>query len=201
MKKKEFDQFEEFDESEGFEVVAPECVPVTEAEAFEYLDNHVPLEVRREAVQMTGDEFASDQHFGLGMWIRNNWIYGADTDDPDVKQRYRQCRAMLAGGKADDELMMLVFNADMASSDFLERYHDHLMSFVAFDAPVISVRRKPVKCRHCGGKVAPVVYGEPGPEMMEAADRGEVVLGGCCIRADGPDYQCPVCGQRYAKDR
>ena len=92
-------------------------------------------------------------------------------------------------------------NADMASSDFLERCQDHRMSFAAFDAPVISVRRKPVKCRHCGGKVAPVLYGEPGPEMMEAADRGEVVLGGCCIRTDGPDYQCPVCGQRYAKDR
>ena len=182
MKEKEFDQFEEFDESEGFEVVAPECVPVTETEAFEYLDNHVPLELKREAVQMTGEEFASDQHFGLGMWIRNNWIYGVDT-----------------GGKAEDELMM--FNADMASSDFLERYHDPLMSFAAFDAPVISVRRKPVKCRHCGGKVVPVMYGDPGPEMMEAADRGEIVLGGCCISADGPDYQCPVCGLRYTRDR
>ena len=201
MKKEEFDQFEEFDESEEFEVVDPESVPVTEEEAFQYLDKLVPLEVKREAVQMTREEFASDQHFGLGMWIRNNWIYGVDTDDPDAKQRYRQCRAMLAGGKADDELMMFVFNADMASSEFLMRYHDHLMSFVAFDAPVISVRRKPVKCKHCGGRVAPVLYGEPSPEMMDAADRGEVVLGGCCISADGPDYQCPVCGQRYAKDR
>lgn len=200
MKKKEFDQFEEFDESEEFEVVAPECVPVTEADAFEYLDHDVPLEVKREALQMTRDEFASDQHFGLGMWIRNNWIYGVDTDDPDAKQRYRQCRAMLAGGKAEDELMMLVFNADVASSEFLMRYHDHLLSFMALDAPVIPVRRKPAKCKHCGGKVAPVLYGEPSPEMMEAADRGEVVLGGCCISADGPDYQCPVCGQRYDKD-
>ena len=200
MKKEEFDQFEEFDELEEFEVVAPEDIPVTEEDAFAYLDKIVPPDVKREAVQMTGEEFASDQHFGLGMWIRNNWIYGADTDDPDVKQRYRRCRAMLSGGKADDELMMLVFNADMVSSEFLMRYHDHLMSFVAFDAPVISVRRKPVKCKHCGGRVAPVLYGEPSPEMMEAADRGEVVLGGCCISADGPDYQCPVCGQRYAKD-
>ena len=128
MKKEEFDQFEEFDESEEFEVVDPESVPVTEEEAFQYLDKLVPLEVKREAVQMTWEEFACDQHFGLGMWIRNNWIYGVDTDDPDVKLRYRQCRAMLSGSKADDELMMLVFNADMASSEFLMRYHDHLRS-------------------------------------------------------------------------
>ena len=129
MKKNEFDQFEKFDESKEIEVVAPESVPVTEADAFEFLDSFVPLEVKREALQMTRDEFASDQHFGLGMWIRNNWIYGGvDTDDPDVKQRYRLCRAMLAGGKADDELMMFVFNADMASSEFLMRYHDHLRS-------------------------------------------------------------------------
>ena len=49
--------------------------------------------------------------------------------------------------------------------------------------PII-VTRKPCKCPKCGGKVVKLVYGEPGPELFEMADRKEVVLGGCCIHSD-----------------
>lgn len=30
--------------------------------------------------------------------------------------------------------------------------------------PVIPVRRKPAKCRHCGSKVLRILYGEPTEE-------------------------------------
>lgn len=36
----------------------------------------------------------------------------------------------------------------------------------------------------------PIVYGLPGPDLFEAAERGEVRLGGC-IMPSGPT--CPLC--------
>lgn len=47
-------------------------------------------------------------------------------------------------------------------------------------------------CPDCGGVMAPIAYGLPGPEMFDAARRGEIVLGGCC-----PDFtaqfRCTTC--------
>jgi hypothetical protein len=33
----------------------------------------------------------------------------------------------------------------------------------------------------------------PGAEMWEAAERGEIVIGGCVIRGDDPTHGCPNC--------
>ena len=42
-------------------------------------------------------------------------------------------------------------------------------------------------------KIPPVVYGDPLPETMEAAERGEVTIGGCL--PDLPvERSCPTCG-------
>ena len=49
-------------------------------------------------------------------------------------------------------------------------------------------------CLQCGERtVVPVVYGYPGPGMIVAADRREIILGGCCLPAT---YRqgCTVCG-------
>jgi hypothetical protein len=51
--------------------------------------------------------------------------------------------------------------------------------------------RKPESCPACGGKeIKQVMYGFPTKETMERAKRGEVVLGGCCVIDDMPDWQC-----------
>lgn len=44
-------------------------------------------------------------------------------------------------------------------------------------APTIGERR----CAQCGTPMVPIVYGFPGPEMWDAAERGEIVLGGCVM--------------------
>jgi hypothetical protein len=49
------------------------------------------------------------------------------------------------------------------------------------------------RCSECGKPVVPVAYGFPGPEMFEAAERGEIVLGGCTLTPDNPTHSCP-CG-------
>ena len=64
---------------------------------------------------------------------------------------------------------------------------------------ITDVLRKPRKCPHCGGKVVRILYGEPTQEAFEAAERGEFVLGGCCINELSPDWECLGCGHQFRK--
>lgn len=52
-----------------------------------------------------------------------------------------------------------------------------------------------VPCPRCGvlGGV-PIVYGLPGLGLDEALDSGQLVLGGCLIGQDDPDWTCRHCG-------
>ena len=53
-------------------------------------------------------------------------------------------------------------------------------------------------CPKCGSLDSlPVAYGFPGPEMEQAAERGEIVLGGCIIDAGSPAWECRSCRHRY----
>ena len=54
------------------------------------------------------------------------------------------------------------------------------------------------KCPKCGGDLLEIVYGMPMPELFEAAERGEVVLGGCCISNDDPHCCCKKCKLGYS---
>ena len=56
------------------------------------------------------------------------------------------------------------------------------------------------KCPKCGEGLLEIVYGMPGPELFEASERGEVVLGGCCITGDDPAYHCKKCKKDYSRD-
>ena len=49
------------------------------------------------------------------------------------------------------------------------------------------------RCLACQAPVVPIAYGFPGPEMFEAAERGEIVLGGCTIDTGNPTRTCS-CG-------
>ena len=53
--------------------------------------------------------------------------------------------------------------------------------------------REVVRCPGCRRPVVPIAYGYPGPEMFEAAERGEIILGGCTIDARNPTHSC-ACG-------
>lgn len=58
-------------------------------------------------------------------------------------------------------------------------------------------------CPKCGGRIVEIVYGEPTNELCEAADRGDIILGGCCITIDKkgeqtqPCHGCIDCGERF----
>jgi hypothetical protein len=49
-------------------------------------------------------------------------------------------------------------------------------------------------CPACGSRDALTIeYGYPSVEMGQAAERGEIVLGGCLVGAESPDYECRDC--------
>lgn len=50
-------------------------------------------------------------------------------------------------------------------------------------------------CPKCGSTEAvEILYGYPTSEAGMAAERGEIVLGGCLILEQSPAYQCRGCG-------
>lgn len=105
------------------DVVAAASIPVTTRQAYKILDDMLTDEEIRAALSQTKDEFASNEHFGLGLWIRNNWIYGGEDDDECLTKRRLNCVAMLTGHN-DEEFAFFI--PDMISNEFLKKYYDHL---------------------------------------------------------------------------
>lgn len=54
----------------------------------------------------------------------------------------------------------------------------------------------PMTCPGCSSHMSPqpVVYGYPSIELVDAAERGDVFLGGCVVYRDFPSHRCPTCG-------
>jgi hypothetical protein len=48
-------------------------------------------------------------------------------------------------------------------------------------------------CVRCGGRLVPIAYGYPSYQMFEAAERGEIVLGGCMVFEGQPTQRCVAC--------
>ncbi|MBE1534691.1 hypothetical protein [Actinomadura algeriensis] len=55
----------------------------------------------------------------------------------------------------------------------------------------------PPACPHCGGAPIPIVYGLPGSDLFEEAERGKVVLGGCVVWEGNPRWHCSACGHGF----
>ncbi len=64
-------------------------------------------------------------------------------------------------------------------------------------------KRKPRKCPKCGSnKVATILFGLPvySEKLQQDMDSGKIVLGGCCISAHDPTWQCVDCGTGIHKE-
>ncbi|WP_405162943.1 hypothetical protein OG203_42890 [Nocardia sp. NBC_01499] len=48
-------------------------------------------------------------------------------------------------------------------------------------------------CPKCGAAMTPIMYGYPSSISFDRAERGEIVLGGCVITPDSPDWACRTC--------
>ncbi|HEX6655594.1 MAG TPA: hypothetical protein VF153_05215 [Candidatus Limnocylindria bacterium] len=50
-------------------------------------------------------------------------------------------------------------------------------------------------CPSCGADdVVEIIYGLPDLELWERKLRGEVVLGGCVVGPESPEFECRNCG-------
>lgn len=57
-------------------------------------------------------------------------------------------------------------------------------------------------CPNCGsGEVLPIEYGYPGLEMGEAAERGEIVPGGCLVNDIDRAWHCQRCDYEFGAKR
>ena len=52
-------------------------------------------------------------------------------------------------------------------------------------------------CPRCSGSAVKIAYGLPSLEGFEAAERGDIELGGCVIFEDKPDWHCRACGNEW----
>lgn len=84
-------------------------IPQTKQEAFAQLDKMLSEKDKCELAKGDAIEF----HFSLGMWIRNNWIYGQDEED--VK---RLAKAFRSG--------FMFFDPDGLSGKIIESYQRYL---------------------------------------------------------------------------
>lgn len=50
---------------------------------------------------------------------------------------------------------------------------------------------------HSAEQVIPIAYGYPGMEMFEAAQRKEIILGGCIISDESPPWYCEACHESF----
>lgn len=99
-------------------------IPATTREAFAIFDEMVSQEDKKAFIAQSGSEFVVNQQMGLGLWIRNNWIYGQDDDEsPEVVALRDRCFRMLAGMKEGETLFD---HPDDVSGRFLKKYYDHL---------------------------------------------------------------------------
>lgn len=83
--------------------------PKTAAEAFKRLDRRLTNE---EKLQITNAKDLVEFHFGLGMWIRNYWIYTGERENLES----------LLKDLGEPEFLI----GDDASSAILEAYQKHL---------------------------------------------------------------------------
>ena len=89
-------------------------IPKTTREAFKILDAMLSEEEKADIMAQDKCDFTIDAHFGLGMWIRDNWIY------PDEEG------LGLFAPKGDIEDFFMMDDPDTQSEEFLGKYYDHL---------------------------------------------------------------------------
>ncbi|WPX08760.1 hypothetical protein [Anaerocellum danielii] len=57
-------------------------------------------------------------------------------------------------------------------------------------------------CPKCGSKnVLEILYGYPDYKAFEEAEKGNIILGGCCISDNSPDFHCKDCNYEWKKEK
>ena len=106
-----------------------EKIPTNTRQAFRILDGMLSDKEKASALTNSRTGFASDEHFGLGMWIRNTWYFGIEdekTQDHMIVVLLGEKNVQFFTDENGERHVTAFFHPDDISSRFLERYHDHL---------------------------------------------------------------------------
>jgi hypothetical protein len=53
---------------------------------------------------------------------------------------------------------------------------------------------RPEVCEQCGSRrIADIIYGLPVEIDLRAIEAGSIVMGGCILRGDDPQWRCAAC--------
>lgn len=66
---------------------------------------------------------------------------------------------------------------------------------------ILEVIHKTSKCTTCGGKVVPILYGEPDEEGGDLIDAKEIIMGGCIVTDNDPEWGCMDCNTMYIRGK
>lgn len=89
----------------------------------------------------------------------------------------------------------------VVAADARGRLSDHDAYVVTARVPDATAAETEPVCRSNGShQWLPLVYGLPTPSTFEAAERGEVLLGGCVNWDDAPSERCATCGAERLVD-
>lgn len=56
------------------------------------------------------------------------------------------------------------------------------------------------QCPECKSEMIPIIYGYPTEAGFRRADRGEIILGGCCVDNYSPTHYCLKCQKRLRQE-
>ena len=62
------------------------------------------------------------------------------------------------------------------------------------------LRGAEIFCRALADEGVEIVFGYPSEEMIEQLERGEIVLGGCCVTEDDPEGHCKDCAHSWSQN-
>lgn len=147
----------------------------------------------REGVRLEVNKLSEAERFALAaFFIENREKTAEEDDDPSPEANQVQNPV-----PSDDEIIDFVL--DCWGDELYDRYEDVSPNVTEADAVTVVEGRKPINCPYCGGRIVPIIYGEPSEEVFEKYSKGEVMLGGCCITGDDPEWECNKCGQRFRR--
>ena len=94
-----------------------EKIPTTAMEAFAQLDALLNDEDKRELVESV--DAVALAHFGLGSWIRNNWVYPLNGDE-------RESLLKLFVDESESPYGFFIFHPDDVSTTIINKYVEYL---------------------------------------------------------------------------
>ena len=62
----------------------------------------------------------------------------------------------------------------------------------------VNPEMKKRRCSNCKSlNVVQIFYGFPAAEQVDQSEKGEIILGGCCLYENSPDWKCKDCGNEW----